>query len=63
MVERDRKTIESALRRSAGMSEEGKQAMDNFLSTKSDWYMQCKKCDEKIVGTIEELKNHDKSCK
>ncbi len=62
-MERDRRSIEVAFRRSAGMSEEGKDAMKSFLVKQKDWYYYCKKCDNKIIGTTEEMKKHGESCK
>ena len=60
---RDDEAKKIAFRAQAGMSEEGRKMMGDFLSTQSDWYMTCKNCNERIIGTIESVKNHGKTCK
>ncbi len=45
------------------MSEENKEKMNSFLAEQKDWYTTCKKCGEKVTGTIETVKAHGKSCK
>lgn len=62
-MERDELAKKVAFRREAGMSQEGREAMNSFLSKQEDWYMTCKKCGEKITGTIDRVKDHGKICK
>ena len=62
-MERDKRAKLASFRKEAGMSEENREKMQGFLGMQTDWYVFCKNCNEKIIGTIDKVKDHGKSCK
>lgn len=54
--ERRRELIEHSLKRARGLSPERREALDQELAAADDWYVFCRACGQKRVGTVEQLK-------
>lgn len=63
MEERDKLARQKSFMQYSGMSPECREEMNDFLAKQNDWYIFCKNCNEKIIGSINTVKNHGKSCK
>lgn len=40
------------------MSEQKREALNQFNAEQSDWYATCRKCKAKLSGTIAQIKEH-----
>lgn len=40
------------------MSKEAKEALEKALNSQKDWEATCRKCGQKLTGSLKELKEH-----
>ena len=65
MIETDyrHRAMDVFLRRRYGATPVHKSEMNTFLEAQADWYVKCKVCGEKIMGTPKDISNHYETCK
>ena len=59
MSDRRRRSIETALRRRAGMEPERNQELAGAMERMDDWTGECQLCGVKLRGTMETFRNHE----
>lgn len=54
----EKTAIEAALKSRSGMSEDKKVQLVAFNEKADDWYGTCRKCGEKVRGTLAKMREH-----